>query len=114
MQASRTHLARMVHYSFRNVLHSLADNHINQSATDAGYSEENRKIIKGAVVNNYSQLLSVAAMKGIVYNIDRAAKVIIRHNGRDLSRRGSLTTGRAEVLLSSALGADFDSVALLD
>ena len=97
-----------------DVLHTLAENHIDQSATDAGYSEEHRRALKGVVVSGYVQLLSVAMMKGVVYNLDAAAKAIIRNNGKDSQTRGLLTTGRAEILLSSAFRAQFDGLVLGD
>jgi len=100
----------LIHPELVKVIHTLAENHINQSATDAGYSVEQRMMLKGVVVNGFMQRLSIAVMKGVVYNIDGAAKAILRNNGRDLQRKGSLTTGRSEVLLSSALRAQFDSL----
>ena len=95
-------------------IRSIPENHIDQSATDAGYSEEQRRALKGVVVSGYIQLLSVAVMKGVVYNLDAAAKAIIRNNGKDSQPRGLLTTGRAEILLSSALRAQFDGLVLGD
>ncbi len=56
-------------------------------------------------MKNYYQLISVAAIKGVMLNLDAAAKRILRHNGKSLTG-GGLTRGRAEIILGSALGTN--------
>ena len=53
------------------------------------------------ILNNYYQLISVSLMRGVVININSAAKRIIRYNGRSLHNSKFLTQGRAECLLGS-------------
>ena len=93
----------LVHHDLRKNLSHLAESHIYQSVTDTGISCEQKGILKGVIVNEYYQLLSVALMKGIVLNINNAAQRVLQHNGRlKGGGRGSLSTARAQGLIGRA------------
>lgn len=64
---------------FRRALHAAAESHTDQSATDAGLTEEERAILKGVQVNKYYRWISVALRRGVAANLRVAVGRIIRH-----------------------------------
>ena len=93
----------LAHNNFRSVLHSIADTHLT-SVSDTGFSTKEYNMLKGIIVNNYSQLISVAAVKGSVNCLNRAAQRVFSRHALKVRRRGSpLSYARAECLIGASL-----------
>ena len=86
----------LFHIELRKALSSIAENHIYQSNSDAGFSDSEWSALKGATLSGYYQLLSVAAVRGVVESMNRAAwRILIRHGKRvDGGRRHSMRKTR--------------------
>jgi hypothetical protein len=95
----------LAHIAFRKLLHSIAETHLIQSASGVGFSDEQYSMLKGIVVNGYYQLISVAAVKGVVNCLDRAAQRILAGHGRKAGRGPPMTHARAECLIGSSIRA---------
>ena len=93
----------LAHIEFRQMLNSIAETHICQSNSDNGFSLKEHSTLKGMIINGYYQLLSVAAVKGVVNCLDRAALRILHRHGRRSGRGPPLTHARAEALLGSSI-----------
>jgi hypothetical protein len=92
----------LVHYDLRKVLSNLAESHIYLSVRDAGYTAQQLGYLKGAIMNEYQQLMSVSLMKGVVCNIQSAARNICRKADRVQGRGMPITTARAWCMIGAA------------
>ncbi len=57
----------LIHSNLQTVLSNNDEARIYLSAKDAGYSVQQQALLKGAVINNYYELMSVALMKGVAF-----------------------------------------------
>ena len=92
----------LVHIDLRKALFCIAENHIYQSVKDNGFSDDDKNILKGIIVNEYYQRLSVSLMKGIAMNIQTSARIVMKNNLGGYSRRAPpLTHARAQAKLGA-------------
>ena len=92
----------LMHDSLRKVLNNIASNHIYLSGKDAGYSAKQSALLKGAVVNNFYELMSVSLMKGVIHNIHSAVRNLLRKSAVGRGRGPPMTTARAWGVIASA------------
>ena len=102
--------AGFMHGDLRAALYDIAIRHVDISVTDTALSKEQRHSLIGITLSGYYQRMSVALMKGVNANIQRAVKLILVHNGRSTTS-SSLTNGRAHLLVS---GSDRRKGAFMD
>ena len=93
--------AGFMHGDLRAALYDIAIRHVDISVTDTALSKEQRHSLIGITLSGYYQRMSVALMKGVNANIQRAVKLILVHNGRSTTS-SSLTNGRAHLLVSGS------------
>jgi hypothetical protein len=92
----------LMHTDLRKVLRTLAEKRLSKSGMDTSFSTEEQSILLGSVMNSLYQKVSVAAMRGIVVSMRRAADKIKAYNARGLG--GSLVSNaRAEEMVGAAL-----------
>ena len=92
----------LIHSNLQTVLSNIAESHIYLSAKDAGYSVQQQALLKGAIINNYYELMSVALMKGVVHNIHNAVRVLLRKTDVRRGRGPPLTTARGWGIIATA------------
>ena len=56
----------LMHTDLRKVLRTLAEKRLSKSGMDTSFSTEEQSILLGSVMNSLYQVVSVAAMRGIV------------------------------------------------
>ena len=101
----------LAHGNFRSVLSSIAETHLRPSVLDSGFSSKEFSMLKGIIVNNYYQLISVAAVKGAVNCLNRAAqRVLSRHDARKVRSVSPLSHARAQCLIGASLRAASSSL----
>jgi hypothetical protein len=92
----------LMHTDLRKVLRTVAEKRLSKSGMDTSFSPEEQSILLGSVLNSVYQQVSVAAMRGIVVSMRRAADKIKAYNARGLG--GSMVTNaRAEEMVGAAL-----------
>ena len=72
----------LMHVDLRTILKSFADNQLDNSGKDFGFSFDVRDVLKGVIINGFYQLISVALVRGVTNNINNAALRILKHNNR--------------------------------
>ena len=81
---------------------------------DKGFSDDDKNILKGIIVNEYYQRLSVSLMKGVAMNIHTSARIVMKNNLGGYSRRAPpLTHARAQVKLGSKERGEFSVLSQL-
>ena len=92
----------LMHWSLRKLLSNIANSHIYLSVMDAGYSAQQTEFLKGAVVNSYYELISVAGMKGVICNIHSAVRTLLRKCDVATGKGPPLTSARAWGIITTA------------
>jgi hypothetical protein len=92
----------LMHTDLRKTLRTLAEKQLIQSDPDRSFSPEFQSILLGVVVNELYQEVSVAATRGVVVSLRRAADKIRIHNERRFSGP-VVTNARAEEKIGRAL-----------
>ena len=88
-----------IDHELRGVLRTVAERHIDQSVTDIGLSDGERKSLLGVTLNRMYVTLSVNHQIGVVRQLRTAARAVSDHvlaaKGVDLRRRaGRRPAGR--------------------
>jgi hypothetical protein len=92
----------LMHTDLRKTLRTLAEKQLIQSDPDRSFSPEFQSILLGVVVNGLYQQVSVAATRGVVVSLRRAADKIRIHNERRF-KGPVVTNARAEEKIGRAL-----------
>ena len=92
----------LMHTDLRKTLRTLAEKQLIQSDPDRSFSPEFQSILLGVVVNELYQEVSVAATRGVVVSLRRAANKIRIHNERRFPGP-VVTNARAEEKIGRAL-----------
>jgi len=92
----------LMHTDLRKTLRTLAEKQLIQSDPDRSFSPEFQSILLGVVMNELYQEVSVAATRGVVVSLRRAANKIRIHNERRFAGP-VVTNARAEEKIGRAL-----------
>jgi hypothetical protein len=91
----------LFHPKLRETLNSLADHLIYKSDLVKEVSEYEKEILKGATLNRFYQLMSVAAIKGVVQCLTRASRRVRIRQGS--STRSTLSRVRGQEIIGGYL-----------
>lgn len=100
----------LMHVDLRTILKSFADNQLDNSGKDFGFSFDVRDVLKGVIINGFYQLISVALVRGVTNNINNAALRILKHNNR-APAKPPIPRSRLEMMYHGAMrreGSSFD------